>query len=217
MKKWNWQEVIILILAIAPLLFVASLYGQLPLEIPVHWDMNGEIDGYGPRWMQLMFAVIGLGVYGLMFIVPKIDPKSSNIAKFAGKYQWLRLGMQIFFATLIVLTTFVSLGVALDVDVMIRAGVSLLLVFIGNYLGKMKQNYTIGIKTPWTLANTEVWNRTHRMAGHLWVGLGAVMFISAFFTGGVSTAIFVGCLLLMVIIPMVYSYVLYKKIQDQNE
>lgn len=217
MKKWNWQEVIILILAIVPLLFVASVYQQLPLEIPIHWDMNGEIDGYGPRWMQLMFAVIGLGVYGLMFIVPKIDPKSSNIAKFAGKYQWLRFGMQIFFAALIVLTTFVSLGVALDVDVMIRAGVSLLLVFIGNYLGKMKQNYTIGIKTPWTLANTEVWNRTHRMAGHLWVGLGAVMFISAFFPGGVSTAIFVGCLFIMVIIPMVYSYVLYKKIQDQNE
>lgn len=217
MKKLKWQEMLILILAIAPLIFVVAIYQQLPLEIPVHWNMNGEIDGYGPRWMQLMFATIGLGVYGLMFIVPKIDPKRSNIAKFAGKYQWLRLGIQVFFAALIVLTTFVSLGVALDVDTMIRAGVSLLLVFIGNYLGKMKQNYTIGIKTPWTLANPEVWNRTHRMAGHLWVGLGIIMFISAFFAGGLSIAIFVGCIFMMVIIPMVYSYLIYKKIQDDTE
>ncbi|MGL4624331.1 MAG: SdpI family protein [Culicoidibacterales bacterium] len=217
MKKMNWQEGIILILAIAPLIFVISLYQQLPLEIPIHWNMNGEIDGYGPRWMQLMFAGIGLGVYGLMFVVPKIDPKGSNIAKFATKYQALRLAMQVFFAALIVLTTFVSLGVALDVDMMIRAGVSLLLVFIGNYLGKMKQNYTIGIKTPWTLANTEVWNRTHRMAGHLWVGLGTIMFVSAFFSGALSSTIFVSCIFIMVIVPMIYSYVLYKKLPSDNE
>lgn len=211
MKKRILQEVSILIFALVPILIVGVLYPQLPAEIPVHWGMNGEVDGYGPKWMQLLLAVGGLGIYGLLLVVPKIDPKRANIARFASKYELLRLGVQIFFAGMIVITTYVGLGYAIDVALIVRVGISCLFIFIGNYLGKMKQNYMIGIKTPWTLADNEVWERTHRLGGYVWVGFGLVMLASAFATGPVATAVFLISIFAMVIIPFVYSYIIFQQ------
>ncbi|MGL5549619.1 MAG: SdpI family protein, partial [Culicoidibacterales bacterium] len=175
MKKFNWQEIMTFALAVLPFIGIALVYNALPAEIPTHWGVNGEIDGYGPKWMQFVLAGIGCFLYGLLYVVPLIDPRRANIEKFGKNYQWLRLGFQFFFTAIIVMTTAVALGYAVDVDAIIRIGISLLFIFIGNSFGKMKQNYMIGIKTPWTLADGEVWNRTHRLAGYVWVGLGLVM------------------------------------------
>lgn len=213
MKKWKWREIFIIALAIVPFIFVAVVYSQLPAEVPTHWGINGEIDAYGPKWMQFVLSGIGLFVYGLLLVVPKIDPKRANIAKFADKYEWLRLGFQLFFSALIIVTTFVALGWNVDVGMIVKLGVSLLFIFIGNYMGKMKQNYMIGVKTPWTLADEDVWNRTHRVTGYVWVMLGSVMAICAFWNTWFTGIIFIGAVFLMVVIPLVYSYVIFKQKQ----
>ncbi|MGL5383593.1 MAG: SdpI family protein [Culicoidibacterales bacterium] len=211
MKKFNWQEIMTFALAVLPFIGIALVYNTLPAEIPTHWGVNGEIDGYGPKWMQFVLAGIGCFLYGLLYVVPLIDPKRANIEKFGKNYQWLRLGFQFFFTAIIVMTTAVALGYAVDVDAIIRIGISLLFIFIGNSFGKMKQNYMIGIKTPWTLADGEVWNRTHRLAGYVWVGLGLVMLATTLLPSVVGSLIFFICLIVMVIVPFVYSYIIYRQ------
>ncbi|MGL5915597.1 MAG: SdpI family protein [Culicoidibacterales bacterium] len=213
MKKINWQEIAICALAVLPLVIVAVVYGQLPAEIPTHWGISGEIDAYGPKWMQFVLAGLGIFIYILMYSVPKIDPKRANIEKFGRNYQWLRFGFQLFFVSLIVITTAVALGYAIDVELLIRMGISLLFIFIGNSFGKMKQNYMIGIKTPWTLADPDVWNRTHRLSGYVWVIVGLIMLFTAFLPSMIATTIFISGLIVMVAVPLVYSYIIYRQKQ----
>ncbi len=211
MKKNNWQEMTIFLLAIIPFGFIGFVYNDLPNHIPTHWGIDGNVDAYGPKSMQFVLAGIGLLLYGLMRFIPKIDPKRANIEQFSSTYTLLRLGTQIFFTGLLVVTTLVGLGVELDVDMIVRAGISILFIGIGNYFGKMKPNYMIGIKTPWTLANENVWLKTHRMSGYLWVILGVVMFLTSFSNHIIAVSVFIGCIIFMIVIPFIYSYYLFKR------
>jgi uncharacterized membrane protein len=200
--------VITSLICLLPIIVGALVYKRLPETIATHFDLNGNPDG----WSSRAFAVFGLpaillAVNLLLPFMLRADPKHENMSGAL---------VNITIWTIPVLSLICSgltLGRALGYDVRIErvlpVFMGVLFILIGNYLPKTKQSYTMGIKLPWTLASEENWNRTHRLAGFLWV-LGGIYFIVVSFIGW-SVPAFVIPLAVMVLVPMVYSYLLYRK------
>ena len=195
------------VIILLPILAGVILWNQLPEQIPSHWNAAGEIDG----WSSKPFAVFGLplillAMHWLCVAGTFADPKRNN---HSGKILHLVLWIiPVLNAVLSVLTYAAAMGKDVQMEVVMPVFIGLMLAIVGNYLPKCKQNYTIGIKIPWTLNSEENWNKTHRFAGRLWVVCGLVIMLTGFFGG---FWIFLGVVLLMVLAPFVYSYMLHRK------
>jgi uncharacterized membrane protein len=195
-------------------IFIAGviLYPYLPDQVPGHWNIHGEVDAYYPRWFGAFFApLLAICLYLLMLFMPIIDPRRENYARFAQTYTFLRWVIVLFTGILWVITILVALGYLINVSLVVKATVAVLLIVIGNFMGQFRHNYFVGIKTPWTLASEEVWNRTHRISARLWVLGGMVCLIMSFFQGTFSAVIYLISILIMVILPIVYSFLLFAK------
>lgn len=208
MIKKNQKMLLFTSLAILLPIFVGViLWNRLPEQLPIHWNTSGEIDGYSPK----AFAVIGLplillGLHWLTVLVTLADPKKQNHSeKILHLIFWI---VPVLSIVLSALMYSVSMGKGIRMEIFVAVSLGLLFVMIGNYLPKCRQNYTIGIKLPWTLHSEENWNRTHRFAGWLWVGGGFLMVVTGFF-GMIWLTMAVP--LVMGLVPVVYSYLLHRK------
>ena len=208
MIKKNLKVLIITsVILLLPILAGLILWNQLPEQMPTHWNAAGEVDG----WSGKAFAVFGLplimvAAQWLCMLGTAADPKKNNHSE-----KVLHLVLWIVPALSVVLhavTYATALGHAVPMEVVMPILVGLIFTIIGNYMPKCKQNYTIGIKIPWTLDNEENWNRTHRFAGWLWTFCGIAIMCTGFFGG---FWVFLPITLLMVIAPIIYSYVLHRK------
>jgi uncharacterized membrane protein len=198
-------------------LFIAAVlvYPHLPAQVPGHWNIEGEVDKYYPRSFGAFFApVLTVGIYLLMLFVPFVDPRRENYVRFAGAYTYLRWGLVLFMCILYVTTILVALGYPVNVAMVVKAMVAILLTIIGNFMGQFRHNYFVGIKTPWTLANEEVWHRTHRMGGRIWVAGGLVCLAKAPLQSNWSAIVFFVAIMIMTIVPIAYSYFLYRKLEN---
>jgi len=183
MIKKNWRILLITSVAILlPMVAGVVLWNQLPEQIPSHWNAVGEIDG----WSSKPFAVFGmplilLAAQWLCVLGTGTDPKRNNHPqKILHLVLWI---IPVLSVLLHVIVYAVALGKDVRVEMVMPVFIGILLAIVGNYLPKCKQNYTIGIKIPWTLNNEENWNRTHRFAGRLWVVCGFVIMLTGFFGG----------------------------------
>ena len=208
MIKKNLKVLIITSLIILlPILAGVILWNRLPDQIPSHWNSAGEVDG----WSSKPFAVFGMPLIMLAFqwictLGTGADPKQSNHPKkIVHLVLWI---IPVISTVLHVITYAVAMGTQVRVEVAIPVMIGLVLAIVGNYLPKCKQNYTIGIKIPWTLNSEENWNKTHRFAGWLWTFCGLLIMLTGFF--GVFW-IFFGVVLVMVLAPMLYSYILHRR------
>ena len=198
------------IVILLPILAGVILWNQLPDPMPSHWNAAGEIDG----WSSKPFAVFGMpcilvAAQWLCLLGTAADPKKKNHSdKMIHLVLWIVPVLSVVMHTFIYL---IALGYGLRMEVMIPVFVGLIFVIIGNYMPKCKQNYTIGIKIPWTLDNEENWNKTHRFAGFLWVICGVAIMLTGFLG---NFWIFLPITLLMVIVPVIYSYLLYRQQKD---
>ena len=208
MIKKNLKTLIITsIILLLPILAGLYLWNTLPEQVPSHWNANGEVDG----WSSKTFFVFGLpgimlAMQWLCVLVTGADPKKAN---HSGKVMQLILWIiPVLTVVLSAFTYMAVLGQEVRVEIIMPVLVGLVLTIIGNYLPKCKQSYTVGIKLPWTLHSEENWNRTHRLAGRLWVVGGIGVMLTAFF-GGVW--LLLAIMLVMVLVPTVYSYLLHRK------
>ena len=208
MIKKNWKVLCITSLVILlPILAGVILWNQLPSQIPSHWNAAGEVDA----WSSKAFAVFGmplilLCVQWLCILGSLADPKrNAHPQKILHLVFWIIPVISVLVHTMIFA---VAMGKEIRVEVIMPVFIGLMFAIIGNYLPKCKQNYTIGIKIPWTLNSEENWNRTHRFAGWLWLVSGIVIMLTGFFGG---FWIFFGIVLAMVIAPFLYSYLLHRK------
>ena len=196
------------LICLIPILVGAAVYGRLPETMATHWNLSGEPDG----WSSRAFAVFGLPgiLLAVNLFLPfalKADPKRENMSdKLVAISLWTIPVVSLLCCGL---TLARGLGYEVRVERWVPVFMGVLFIVIGNYLPKTKQSYTMGIKLPWTLASEENWNRTHRLAGFLWV-IGGALFILMSFIGW-SLAAFLSIIALMVLVPMVYSYLLYRK------
>ena len=209
-KKTN---IIIAAILLASIAVTLVLYPSIPDIIPTHWGANGQIDGTGPKYMLFVFWGIALGVNVLMLIVEKIDPKGENYAKFPKVFNVFRL----FFTALMCGMELLSIGFAFDpqfadMNTIMFLVMGAMFVLMGNYMPKVKHNYTFGIKTMWTIASENVWNKTHRMAGPLWMAGGLVMIAMAFIKNSSAVVnVMIGVILVEVLVPTIYSYIAFQQ------
>lgn len=203
-KMLIWTTLVCLI----PILVGAAVYSRLPETMATHWNLSGEPDG----WSSRPFAVFGLPgiLLAVNLFLPfalKADPKHENMSD---KLVLISLWTIPLVSLLCCgMTLARGLGYAVRVERWVPIFMGVLFILIGNYLPKTKQSYTMGIRLPWTLHSEENWNRTHRLAGFLWV-LSGVAFIVMSFVGWSMAAFFI-ILAVMVAVPTAYSYVLYRK------
>ena len=206
-KKHLKTLIITSILTLLPILAGLYLWDTLPEQVPSHWDVNGEIDG----WSSKPFFVFGLpcimlAAQWLCVLGTAADPKKANHSdKVLHLVLWIIPVLSIILSAM---TYMVALGHTVRVELIMPLLFGLVFTIIGNYLPKCKQSYTIGIKIPWTLNSEENWNRTHRFAGRLWLVCGLGIMLTAFIGG---FWVFLPIVLVMVIAPMVYSYLLHRK------
>ena len=206
-KTHRTTLVVASVVTVLPALFGVVFWNHLPEVMATHFGMDNEANGFSDKAFAvfgmpaLLLAVLWLGVF-----VTSCDPKSENVSpKVRSLVLWIVPAVSIFVAT----TMYpVNLGMELDVVFCGALLLGLLLVVVGNYLPKARQNYTIGIRTPWTLANEANWNRTHRLAGRLWVASGILMVIIGL-SRLQAVEWLVGMVLVVALVPCAYSYWLH--------
>ena len=208
MIKKNLKTLIITsVIILLPILAGLLLWNQLPDPMPSHWNASGEVDD----WSSKPFAIIGLplillAAQWLCVLGTAADPKKNNHPqKILHLVLWIIPVLSVVLHTVVYLT---ALGYGVRMEVVMPVLIGVVFTIIGNYLPKCKQNYTIGIKIPWTLNSEENWNKTHRFAGWLWTVCGIVIMLTGFFGG---FWIFFGVVLVMVVSPCIYSYILHRK------
>jgi len=195
------------IIILAPIVVGLLMWNQLPAEMATHFGENGEPNG----WSSKEFAVFGLplfllAVHWFCAFFTGVDPKKENISnKMMTLVLWICPVFSIFGCGS---TYMYAIDNSINTTVIGVTMVGCVFLVVGNYMPKMKQSYTLGIKLPWTLNSEENWNRTHRLAGGIWMAAGVFVII-----GGFAELFWIvfAALFVAVLVPTVYSYMLYKK------
>ncbi len=212
MIKKNLKMMILTsIVTLIPIVAGLILWNKFPEEVPIHFNAQGEADGWGSKATAIFLMPIVLLVFHwLCAFVTTLDPKNKNITeKNLNLVLWIIPVLSVFESGIIY--SF-ALGYKIDISIIFPIFFGILFIIIGNYIPKCKQNYTIGIKIPWTLESEENWNYTHRLAGKIWF-LGGLLIIALSFLKTVW--IFMAITIIMVIIPVIGSYLFYKKENKQ--
>ncbi|MEI4525047.1 SdpI family protein [Priestia megaterium] len=185
---------------------------HLPATMPIHWGANGEADGFATK-INAMILTVGIMVliYFIIAFVPRIDPRKENYKYFSKTYNILLNAVLLLFFFVNMSTILQGLGYNVPMSYIAPIMAGLVFIIIGNYLQRVRSNYFMGIRTPWTLSNETVWKKTHRLSGKLFFIGGLLILISAFLPDGYKSVIMWGSIVLCVAIPYLYSYVAYKK------
>lgn len=212
------KELPIIGFVILPFIYLASLWNSLPEKVPIHWNYKGEIDGWGTKYSLIgILFLLPVLTYVLMLIIPKIDPKK-RIKLMAGKYYQIKFFLVGFMSVLAIYIIHSSNSQTLLSPSIVLVLIGLFFMALGNYFKVIKQNYFLGIKTPWTLESEEVWKLTHILAGKLWIvgGLLIVIF-SLVIPEDINFYLFITITAIITIVPIVYSYLIFKKLKKSNQ
>lgn len=209
MKEYKKTMIITSIVCVLPMILSIVVYKELPDRMAIHWDDAGNPNGYAPRWVAAFGIPMSLLVIHLISMVTILhDPKKRNQSQVMRLLSfWLIPVMNL---VLVPITLFIGMGKDIPISMVVTVLVGAIFIVTGNYLPKSRQNYTIGIKLPWTLADTDNWNKTHRLAGVLWVLAGIFMIATPFLPiqPGIWTII---VLAVLIMLPALYSFALYLK------
>ena len=189
-----------------PMLMGALLWAKLPQQLAIHWNAQGVADGVASRTLVVFgFPVIFLVIHLAGIALTLFEHKNRNMKK---KPFLLMLWLCPMLSLVVFSVVYsIALGFLLRVEVMAPLLLGIMFIVIGNYMPKIEKNRTLGIKLPWTLKSEKNWYKTHRLAGALWVAGGVLILATAFLGNMLITF---SALIAMVLIPTVYSYVLYK-------
>ena len=206
-KQNKWMMIITSILILIPIAVGLILWDRLPDPMPMHWNINGEVDNWGSKSTVVFFIpIILLALHWFCIIITGADPRNKDIH---GKPLPLTFWICPFVSALVCTLVYpLALGYDLSIEILMPLILGAMFLVIGNYLPKCKRNYTLGIKVPWALENDENWNATHRFAGKVWV-VGGALIMATSFLGSFSP--FFGLTIVMCLAPTLYSYLYYKK------
>jgi immunity protein, SdpI family len=209
MRKW-----IPLLIVVAAFIASAVVYPRLPARIPTHWDLSGQPNEWSNRiWGAWVLPVFLLGMWALVQILPRIDPRGSNYAKFGGAFEAIIISVMLFMLALHIVGLRASLGYPVQMQRIMPIGIGILLVVIGNLLPRARPNWFVGIRTPWTLSSDRVWEKTHRFGGRVFVAGGILLTIAGFLWAEWAHVVLVTVVALCTIAVLVYSYLEWKREQ----
>lgn len=187
--------------------FNAVFYNKMPAELPIHWNFNNEVDAYGSKFKAMIgapFILVAVNIF-LCFMLDN-DPKNrvqNNLLMTITK-----ISLPIMMIVIYVITILYGLGREVNTGVIISLLIGVLFIVIGNYIPKVKRNYTMGIKLPWTLNSDENWRRTHRIGGISFIIIGLTFFAYPFVK---SEVLIFGVVIFAIAIPTIYSFYLYTR------
>ncbi len=188
----------------------ALAWNRLPAEVPTHWNVRGEPDGWSPRIMAaLMLPLLVTGIAVGLRVLPRIDPRRENYEKFVDAYWIMGNCLGLFFGLLHVAVMASSVGYPIDISRVAAGGIGVLMAVSGNYIGRVRPNWFLGIRTPWTLENPEIWRRTHRMTGWLFVAAGVVIVGAALVAGPWVPRVVISAVLAAVLVPFAASFIFW--------
>jgi uncharacterized membrane protein len=207
------RNISLLVVILLPIFYLAYKWNSFPEDVPVHWNLKGEVDRYGSKFEIWILMLLPIFTYFIFWLIPKIDPKK-RIREMGNKYEQLKFFM-------VAVTSVISIYFlyAIDKEKMINSEIMFVLIgfifiILGNYLPSIKPNYFVGVRTPWTLENNEVWRLTHRIAGKLFVALGIITIILVLILP-IETFFWFFFSLTMLIVIYLFWYS-YQKFQENN-
>jgi uncharacterized membrane protein len=192
--------------------YVAWLYPSLPDPMPTHWNAAGEVDDYSSKPVgTAIIAGIPVFTFLIFKIIPVISPRGFRTESFAGVLNILMTASVVFSAIVGVVAIRGALDESVNISTFVLVAVGLLFMIMGNFLGKVRKNFFLGIRTPWTLASDEVWAKTHRLGGWCFFLAGLIMIVAAF--AGSHMTWFIYAIVALALVPVVYSYFAYRNIE----
>lgn len=205
-------NLIFCLLALLPLLLVTALYQRLPDQIPVHWELGGTVE-YGGKGLLWILAGVSPVMAILFRVLPKFDPKIDSYENFRGFYDGFSLAMLLFVLLMVGVTLSESLAPGrVSVWQVICCALGILFAFIGNFLPKVSANFFLGFKTPWTLSDPDVWNRTHRLGGQLFFWFGLLLLAAGLLLPETATFILLlGGTVFVALLPLLLSCLWYRR------
>jgi uncharacterized membrane protein len=211
MTTFRANVICFLMIAVAIVVAIV-LYPDLPEQIPTHWNLEGEVDDYTAKpWGVALLPLSAILVFVIMRLIPVISPKGFRTDKFLDVINVFTITLVGFMCGVAVLVLLEANGQNVRINQMIFAGVGLLFIVLGNYMGKVRKNFFIGIRTPWTLASDEVWSRTHRLGGKIFILIGAFMILNGIVR--FSEHWLIAAITVAALVPVVYSFVIYRRIE----
>jgi uncharacterized membrane protein len=203
---------------IAPLL-LAAMWGfalaacaRLPERIPIHWDLHGQANGWGGRGAAFLLPAIATALAALITLVlPRIDPRRANWEKFGDELRRIVNVLLLFMAWIEGVSLGAALGWRVNTGRAVLGGVGVLLVVIGNYLPRIRSNWFVGIRTPWTLSSERVWRETHRVGGRAFVAAGVVMVVATFVPPPFGDGVAIAAIAVAAVVPVAYSYLAWRR------
>lgn len=188
------------------------LWPQLPAQVPSHWNLHGQVNDHMPRLWAALMPVLGVAAIALLtWLLPVISPHRFRIGPFARVFTGLMLVIQGFMLVIGLGVLLAGAGVALPIPKLAMLAIGALFTILGNYMGKLQRNFFIGIRTPWTLASEATWERTHRLAGKLFVLAGVVVLAGTLF--GLPFPASLTILVVAGLMPAMYSYFIYRHVE----
>ncbi|NOU98710.1 DUF1648 domain-containing protein [Paenibacillus sp. LMG 31457] len=205
------REIFLILISVSPAVGALLLYNQLPETMATHFSVNNEVNGTMSRGMLIVMLIL-LGLIPVILRVLRfVDPKRANYEQFSKAFEASRAGIAILLTVIGWMIIAYNLGYHVDMTKVILFVVGLFFAIMGNYMTQVKHNYMFGVRTPWTLANEEIWRKTHRLAGPLMMIGGIIAVISSFLSGSAAVIVFLIVILTASIIPVIYSYLLYTR------
>ena len=219
MNRWLLGSIVLVVLAatVSAVVYV-NRESWLPEKIPTHWDGKGEADGWTTRervWVQLTIVPgTMVGMLLLMRALPWMSPKPFSMESFRATYEYISAVVILLFGYMHAVMIAAQIVPGFEMLKWLIGGMLLILAALGNVLGKVKRNFYVGVKTPWTLASDTVWNSTHRLAAWLMVASGAGGFVLVMV--GVTPLVPLGLFVAAVLFPVFYSLWLYKRLEREG-
>ena len=208
--KTTW---ILLILCIISFIGHIFVYPMLPDVIPIQWSTGGEVSNWGQKYMDLVLAALPIIILFLMVFLPEIDPRKENYKKHIHVSLLFTIGVTLLLIACSWLSVLAALGYNVNIHTLLPVAIGIMFIAFGNRIPQVRSNYFFGIKTPWTLANEDVWRKTHKMGGILFCIMGILFVIGALIDNShFIEFVLVPFLLGSIIFLYVYSYLDIKKI-----
>ncbi|GGG53789.1 SdpI family protein [Bizionia arctica] len=212
MKPTLKKDLPLIPIILLPFIYLAYIWNSLPQEVPLQWNINGDINTYGDKGMLIFIPILlPLLMYLIFLIVPKIDPKN-KLNAMGNKLQNMKILLTLFMSLLALFILYSAKNESLENPNYLILGIGVLFLILGNYFKTIQPNYFIGIKTPWTLESESVWKKTHKMAGKMWFVGGFVIILgSLVLSQQINRTVFLIITGIITIIPILFSYFEYKK------
>lgn len=205
---------------VAMLAVSAWAWPQIPAdaEIPIHWGLDGQPDGFGPKWVGLLgIPLVGAATVGLLALVPRIEPRRRNLERSGTAYVAIGIVVIAFLAVLHLFAVLAALGNEADIAALATIGSGVTFIVIGNFLGKTRSSWFFGIRTPWTLSSERSWTRTHRAGGVAFIVVGVIVVLATIVLGAEAAIwVMLGGLGAVVAGLVAYSYVVWRDDPDRS-